>query len=523
MKVLLPGMSCVINAVAATDELTEAVEAGYSFIYILTPTGIFLRKRLRPGRGGKARFVQSKVDKVPGLEIPKIESEIVFLPDGKIPHTLLAEVESFFRRVIEVKKTPVEAMIWIMWNEEKGYFLHVPRQIVSKASAKYDWTDLPENSSIIVDIHSHADFGAFFSGTDDNDDKDRVGFSGVIGHNNTDSRSYAWRFNNGKDKLQATVQDLFSIPPKLQVSIPDDWVEKVADPVVARPPAMYHHGGHYIPQYTGGGSYPRGNAEFGGRHPFYPAQGESRPGPNSPKHETSEKGPGKKSNPGVGAERPNARSNVISLAGSQSSDFDSRPSISDHLDRMTPRQRMGQTTPFSTEGSFDLVDIPEHDLGFGVSPAGYGATSLYDILEAAAGMSPERHAQALEGIERRQQLADLIEDEGELTNFVEARYVRADDIEFKLERDGSVKVSVPAEDLPSDFDTNMINHGRDVAIAAAVIEAVSADLIDSGAPLRNTTEAFFGLIPDGEKLACFRTLAALLPDEAMQKLNATGL
>ena len=152
MKVLLPHYSCIIQQPLTKDEpdeLPQAIAEGYTEIYISTPYGFFKRHKLR----GENRYVQVKVETVPGYEAPeKMKQQLQFLPAGKVPYELLVSVEAFFRKIMQIKKSDVEAMIWIMYNEERGYYLHVPDQEVSKASVKYNW-DIPEGSSIIVDIH----------------------------------------------------------------------------------------------------------------------------------------------------------------------------------------------------------------------------------------------------------------------------------------------------------------------------------------------------------------------------------
>jgi PRTRC genetic system protein A len=192
-----------------------AVAAGYQEIYILTASGIIKHQSLRPGKDGKQRFIRVPVKGIPGAQVPKLKvvhPQINFLPDGKIPIRLLSEVKAFFKKVIEKRGTAVEAMIWIMWNQEAGYHLLVPNQKVSHASATYDWSCVPAGSSIIVDIHSHADFSAFFSGTDNADDKGSIRYSGVIGHNNTDKQDMVWRFNCQPSPIEVKFEDLFMEP-----------------------------------------------------------------------------------------------------------------------------------------------------------------------------------------------------------------------------------------------------------------------------------------------------------------------
>lgn len=237
MHVLTPYIRCVIGMpIGENNELGQALAEGYNEIYMTTPNGIMKYDKLRPGKDGASRFICSKVDSIPGVTIPKDFSAIQFLPEGKIPYKLLDEVKGFFRKVIEVKGKALEAMIWVLWSQDRGYFLHVPNQEVGHASARYDWSSVPEGASVIVDIHSHADFSAFFSGTDDRDDSSGVRYSGVIGHNDTPTPSMVWRFNNGTKKTPATLADIFEAPPLVEVTVPGEWLEQVS--VNTAPPAL---------------------------------------------------------------------------------------------------------------------------------------------------------------------------------------------------------------------------------------------------------------------------------------------
>lgn len=255
-QVIAPFVSCLVFELFESDasNFNEAVEAGYQEIYIYTLKGIIKHQSFRPGKDGKSRFVRIKVDSVPGLQLPKpkvIEPQVSFLPEGKIPVRLLEEVKAFFKAVIAKRGTAVEAMIWILWNQEAGYHLFVPPQKVSKASAIYDWSTVPPGSSIIVDIHSHADFNAFFSGTDNADDRGSIRYSGVIGHNTTDKQSMVWRFNCQPTPIDVTMDQLFEAPVVEQLHVPESWLEKVQAP----DPITYTKGTYH----NNGSQYPRGN------------------------------------------------------------------------------------------------------------------------------------------------------------------------------------------------------------------------------------------------------------------------
>jgi PRTRC genetic system protein A len=256
MEIISQHISCVV----LPNELQAAVDAGYSEIYAMTSEGIIKHHKLR----GRNRFVRLKVEKLPtNYKEGKISQEINFLPDGKIPIQLFDQVVAFFKQVMEVKKSELEAMIWVCWDHESGYHLIVPEQRVSKASASYDWNSLPAGKTIVCDIHSHNTMGAFFSTTDNNDDRGNIGFSGVIGRLKDETPQTVWRFNYKDKKIDCNFDDIFVLPTREEQAIPEDWISKI----VTTSPG-YSTGGnntkgkadHLKPwQYTRGGSEDVGN------------------------------------------------------------------------------------------------------------------------------------------------------------------------------------------------------------------------------------------------------------------------
>ena len=237
---LFPGLSCLVPADidGQPSFLQAALAAGYPEVYVVSPEGIFKHAQLISCDPTVTRFVRTKVDKIPtraGMKSLVPVTEVInFLPAGKIPYELLEQVKLFFRLVIARHNKDLEAMIWIVWSKDKGYHLIVPKQRVGGASAWYDWGSLPMDTTLVVDIHSHANFSAFFSGTDDNDDRNSIRISGVLGYNNTpEEKSIAagqkrqvWRFNCGHKKFDCTVDDIFYHPP-IKTSIPESWMDEV--------------------------------------------------------------------------------------------------------------------------------------------------------------------------------------------------------------------------------------------------------------------------------------------------------
>jgi PRTRC genetic system protein A len=229
MHILAPHVSCVV-----TETEFEEAKKTYGNIYVVAKNGqIFRHVRLTKGR-----HIRVEVTKIPGLDkpipelVPNVHEEINFLPNGKIPLNLLDQIVQFFKDVMTIKKADQEAMAHILYNEKDkdgpdgGYRIAIPNQVVSKASVKYQHDHIQPGDIIALDIHSHNTMGAFFSATDDNDDKIRIGYVGVVGHLNQKEPAFKWRLNVNEDRKAAELEDIFDVPVK-EVKVPSEWLEKV--------------------------------------------------------------------------------------------------------------------------------------------------------------------------------------------------------------------------------------------------------------------------------------------------------
>lgn len=274
MYVLIPHISCVVNE----QEFPEALQA-YQDIYVITGLGKILRHIKLKGN----RHIRIEVKEIPGIKpeemMPQVREEINFLPNGKIPAHLLDEIVQFFKEVMNVKKAEQEAMAHVLWNdkdkdnEDKGYRIAIPNQTVSKASVRYEHDHIEKGDIIALDIHSHNSMGAFFSGTDDSDDKKGIFFSGVAGHLNSREPEFKWRLNVNETKIQAEVEDIFDIPKK-EVRVPTEWLEKVStndfsggyrsSTFTQESPGVYNSGKRQPPawqKHTGSGSNSSANSK----------------------------------------------------------------------------------------------------------------------------------------------------------------------------------------------------------------------------------------------------------------------
>lgn len=158
--------------------------------------------------------------------LPEVETGFKFaLP--KVPGEILGTIISFFKRVVKEKKG-AEAMVQIFWNDiKRSYFIHCCDQNVSGASVKFKRNvDLEKKYILVADIHSHNSMDAFFSGTDDGDEKeDRI--YGVIGKLNTNSVKILLRAGCGGNYVDLKPESIFEFMPTRSYEFPISWMRKV--------------------------------------------------------------------------------------------------------------------------------------------------------------------------------------------------------------------------------------------------------------------------------------------------------
>lgn len=156
MKVLVEHVSCLCDE----DEFAETLKSNFTEIYVSVHDGYLKHVKLSGGR-----HVRVKVNSLPTStasdEKNFVNEDINFLPAGKIPYEFFEQIVEFFRQVSKKMKAEFEAHAWILWSKEKGYFISVPKQSVSKASVHFTYDDesLPPGSVIVCDLHSHNSMG----------------------------------------------------------------------------------------------------------------------------------------------------------------------------------------------------------------------------------------------------------------------------------------------------------------------------------------------------------------------------
>lgn len=157
--------------------------------------------------------------KVPGLE-PVKEGLNMKLP--KIPLRILLQIIKFFKDVNAKHET--EAIIQIFWNrKKKEYFCYCPRQEASGASVDFKRDKEKEKKCLLVaDVHSHNDMDAFFSFTDDKDEKETRLF-GVVGNVDEPMPKIQFRASSGNSSIEVSLNDIF----ELEDEYPKFWLKQV--------------------------------------------------------------------------------------------------------------------------------------------------------------------------------------------------------------------------------------------------------------------------------------------------------
>lgn len=182
--------------------------------WVITRNGTWLIQKNKSGYYG----LKKNDFGIPTLPETNLPPKFFDLAYGKIPYSILEEVVAFFRGIMK-KYNNAEAFVQIYWDtQENKYVVQVPEQNVSGAAVRYN---AEKNLSVIdrkryvfvYECHSHNSMPAFWSGTDDRDEKELRLF-GVFGELNTDNYKCLHRFFVGEEQVDVDVNLIFDIPEK---------------------------------------------------------------------------------------------------------------------------------------------------------------------------------------------------------------------------------------------------------------------------------------------------------------------
>lgn len=191
--------------------------------YILRSDGLWEVRKNKIGTFYKQLYAGA-ISGFPKLDAEDPVAEGFELSLPKIPRRLLSQVLAFFRKLCD--DHDFEAYAQFYWNPERQeYWIRVPQQRVSKGRVEYvSASDVDPSNVLVCEIHSHNSMGAFFSGTDDRDEKSRGDrFFGVVGRLDTSSPEMKLSYIlGGGERTFVSIDELFD-----DEEFPREWLQQV--------------------------------------------------------------------------------------------------------------------------------------------------------------------------------------------------------------------------------------------------------------------------------------------------------
>ena len=210
------------------------------------------------------------------------EGFVMVLP--KIPLNILSQIVSFFRDICDESGDEVFARIY--YDKEEGvYFPYVPPQKISKANVTYNITDkrfqTEDRYLFVLDIHSHNTMSAFFSGTDNSDEKSSGKIFMVIGQLDKETPMYKIRTYQEPNHIEIDLFDAFEKPENITAVAETEYgtftyevpaeqiISKVLEKVVEYPADWKDQIEKTVYSYGRSSSFSYGNGYDGFTHPSY--------------------------------------------------------------------------------------------------------------------------------------------------------------------------------------------------------------------------------------------------------------
>jgi hypothetical protein len=163
--------------------------------------------------------------KPPGL--PK-SSNGFQLNDRKFPEHLMMQAHSFFKAVWNKQQT--ESSLYILYNRETDEFrLWAPEQYVTMVAVNHRLGKVPNGWAPTGTIHSHCNFSAFHSGTDQHDMEGMPGLHITLGHVDHETPESALALSLGDNQFDVEYEDIIGDSADVQnidelVHHPTHWM-----------------------------------------------------------------------------------------------------------------------------------------------------------------------------------------------------------------------------------------------------------------------------------------------------------
>lgn len=202
----------------------ESLDSEKKFCLGLFANGIWEKRRTQVGD-----FVQCVHPMQIGYLTKTCEPSFrMLLP--KLPVGIFTETVRFFRQILQTVKS--EVMVQIFWDiQNKKYVIFVPKQEVAGASIKCTRDEgmmVDPNYVWVFDIHSHCNFGAFFSGVDTGDEKSTRLF-GVIGMLGQETPAHVWRAGFNQKFVDLKFEDIWDIDSGELFTVGENAIKNVTE------------------------------------------------------------------------------------------------------------------------------------------------------------------------------------------------------------------------------------------------------------------------------------------------------
>lgn len=167
-------------------------------MYIVCKEGIYLKKKLD---------IMESITKVDAISTLEPVNKMARMHIPRLPVEKVAAVLAFLRAVYDKHKS--EGMVLIFFDKKTKQFAIIPpKQKVSGASISYERDSVQiEGYDLIGTIHSHANFSAFHSGTDHDDETSFDGLHITFGHVASDDFSLSVSLMSNGQRFYAEPSD----------------------------------------------------------------------------------------------------------------------------------------------------------------------------------------------------------------------------------------------------------------------------------------------------------------------------
>lgn len=147
----------------------------------------------------------------------------------KMPIGIYHAALKLFQHIAKTRND--EVMIQVFWSKTaREFVIDVPVQRVASAEISFDRNIglmIDPNYVWCLDLHSHCNMGAFFSGGDNRDEASTLLF-GVIGRVGSNPES-KWRAGCNRSYVDLEMSDIFDMDSPKVYNIPDSYLSRITD------------------------------------------------------------------------------------------------------------------------------------------------------------------------------------------------------------------------------------------------------------------------------------------------------